>query len=80
MDDTGNVTQDRQQDVDEQVSTASSLKEDTDGGQEDGKNDLEDVTSGESHFVGWGGLSWFGCEGGLVESGRVNRSRFDVMC
>jgi hypothetical protein len=29
MDDTGNVTEDGQQDVDEEISTATTLKEDT---------------------------------------------------
>ena len=43
MDDTGNVTQDSQQDVDEQVSTAAALQEDTQRGEEDGKEDLADV-------------------------------------
>lgn len=50
VDDTGNVTQDGEQDVDAEVSTASSLQEDTDGWQDDGKNDLEDIASGEGHF------------------------------
>lgn len=52
VDDTGDVTQDGEQDVDAEVSTASSLQEDTDGRQDDGKNDLEDIASGEGHFCG----------------------------
>lgn len=64
VDDTGNVTQDTQQDVDAQVSTASSLQEDTDGRQDDGKNDLEDVGTGERHSGGsfvccFGKTTWF---------------------
>ena len=43
MDDTGNVTQDGQQDVDEEVGIAAALKEDTDRRQEDGKDDLADI-------------------------------------
>lgn len=53
MDDTRDVTQDGQQDVDEEISTASALQEDTDGRQEDGKNDLADIAGGESHVGGW---------------------------
>jgi hypothetical protein len=51
VDDTGDVTQDGQQDVDEEISTASALQEDTDGRQEDGKNDLADIAGGERHDV-----------------------------
>jgi hypothetical protein len=43
MDDSGNVTKDRQQDVDEEVCTATTLEEDTDRWEDDGKNDLADV-------------------------------------
>ena len=43
VDDTWDVTQDRQQDVDEEVGIAASLQEDTDGWQEDGKDDLADI-------------------------------------
>jgi hypothetical protein len=43
VDDAGNVTQDGQQDVDEQVSTAAALQEDTQRGEDDGKDDLADV-------------------------------------
>jgi hypothetical protein len=44
VDDTRNVTQDCQADVDEQVGTASALQEDTKRGQDDGKDDLADIT------------------------------------
>lgn len=53
MDDTRDVTQDGQQDVDEEISTAAALQKDTDGGQEDGKDDLADIAGGESHVDGW---------------------------
>jgi len=43
VDDTGDVTQDGEQDVDEEVGTASALEEDTDGRQDDGEDDLDDV-------------------------------------
>jgi hypothetical protein len=36
-------TQDCEQDVDQEVGTAASLEEDTNRGQEDGKNDLADI-------------------------------------
>lgn len=43
VDDTRDVTQNGQTDVDEQVSVASSLQEDTQWRQDDGKDDLADV-------------------------------------
>ena len=43
MDDTGNVTQDGEENVDAEVGTAAALKEDTDGREDDGKDDLADV-------------------------------------
>jgi len=49
VNDAGNIAQDCQQDVDQQVSTATSLKEDTKRWEEDGKNDLADIASSESH-------------------------------
>lgn len=53
MDDTRDVTQDGQQDVDEEISTTSALQEDTEGRQEDGKNDLADIAGGERHDGEW---------------------------
>lgn len=44
MDDTGNPTQDGQTDVDEEVSATATLQEDTQRGQDDGEDDLADVT------------------------------------
>lgn len=44
VNDTRNVTQDGQQDVDEEVCAATTLKEDSERGQENGDNDLDDVS------------------------------------
>ncbi|KAB8339166.1 hypothetical protein FH972_022101 [Carpinus fangiana] len=52
VDDAGNVTQDGQQDVDQEVSAAAGLEEDTDGGQDDGEDELDDVGAGERHGCG----------------------------
>jgi len=49
VDDTGNVTQDGEENVDAEVGTAAALKEDTDGREDDGKDDLADVAGGERH-------------------------------
>lgn len=49
VDDTREVTKDGQQDVDEEVSAAATLEEDTDGRENDGKNDLADIGGGERH-------------------------------
>lgn len=43
VDDTRDVTQDGEQDVNEEVGSASPLEEDTDGRQDDGEDDLDDV-------------------------------------
>lgn len=43
MDDTRNVTEDGQEDVDEEVSAATTLEEDSDGWDEDGEDDFDDV-------------------------------------
>ena len=43
VDDTGNITQDREQDVDEQVRAAAAFEEDTERWQDDGEDDFEDV-------------------------------------
>lgn len=47
MDDTRDVTQNRQQDVDEEVGIAAPLEEDTDRWQDNGKDDLADIAVGE---------------------------------
>ena len=43
VDDTGNITQNREQDVDEQVRAAAAFEEDTERWQDDGEDDFEDV-------------------------------------
>jgi hypothetical protein len=49
VDDAGNVTQNRQQDVDEEVGIASTLEEHTQRREDNGEDDLDDVASGEGH-------------------------------
>lgn len=44
MDDTWDIAEDGEQDVDEQVTTAAALQEDAHRWQEDGHNDFADVT------------------------------------
>jgi hypothetical protein len=46
VDDTRDITQDGQQNVDEEVGIATALKEDTKRGENDGKDDLADVADG----------------------------------
>lgn len=43
MDDTGNVTKNGQEDVDEEVGAATTLKEYTERWEENGDDDLDDV-------------------------------------
>ncbi len=43
MDDTGNITQNREQNVDEQVCAATTFEEDTKRWEDDGEDDLDDV-------------------------------------
>jgi len=52
MDDAGNVSEEGQQDVDEQVGTAATLKEDTKRWEDNGDDDFADVGSGERHIDG----------------------------
>jgi hypothetical protein len=52
VDDTREVTQDGEQDVDEEITAASALEEDTDRREDDGKDDLADVAGGERHDGG----------------------------
>lgn len=61
MNDTRYVSQDCEQDVDEQVSAASALQEDTDGWEDDGKNNLADVACGERHVGGFVMLMFLSC-------------------
>lgn len=43
VDDSGDVTKDGEEDVDEEVGAAAALEEDSEGGEEDGEDDLADV-------------------------------------
>lgn len=47
MNDARNVTQNRQQNVDEEVAAAATLEEDTKRWEDDGEDDLEDVAGGK---------------------------------
>jgi hypothetical protein len=52
VDDTGNITQAGQDDVDEEISAAAALEEYTERREEDGENDLDDVAeSGVSRML-----------------------------
>ncbi|KAK5628676.1 hypothetical protein RRF57_004391 [Xylaria bambusicola] len=46
MNDARDVTQNRQEDVDQEVGTAATLKEDTERREDDGKNNLADIAGG----------------------------------
>lgn len=46
VDDSGNVTEDGEEDVDEEVCAAAALEEDADGWEEDGDDDFADVAGG----------------------------------
>jgi len=52
VNDARDITKNRQQDVDEEIGTAASLKEDTKRWEDDGKNDLADVACCECHCEG----------------------------
>jgi len=52
VDDARNVAEDGEEDVDQDVSTASALEEYTKRWEDDGEDDLADVASGESHVGG----------------------------
>jgi len=49
VDNAGNVSENGQEDVDEEVSAAATLKENSERGDEDGEDELDDVASGERH-------------------------------
>ena len=46
VDDSGDVTEDGEEDVDEEVCATAALEEDADGREEDGEDDLADVAGG----------------------------------
>ena len=56
VDDTRDITQDCEEDVDQEISSATSLEEDTNWWEDDGKKDLADIACGERHVDGV-----FGC-------------------
>jgi hypothetical protein len=49
----GNVTQNRQQDVDEEVGIASTLEEHTQRREDNGEDDLDDVAISKVSKCGW---------------------------
>jgi len=49
VDDSGDITKNCQEDVDQQIGAAATLEENTERRQDDGQNDLADVACGESH-------------------------------
>ena len=51
VDDSGNVTQYGQEDVDEKVGIATALEEDTKGWEEDGEDDLADVATVKATLI-----------------------------
>jgi hypothetical protein len=51
MDDTGDVTQDREDDVEEEVGAAATLEEDTQRRQDDGEDDLADVAIAKVSYL-----------------------------
>lgn len=85
MDDAGDVSQDCEQDVDEQVSAASALQEDAQRWKDDGEYDLADIATGERHL---GDLWLCGCVGVWVgvfvkrsaSVGLVLQGGRDVVC
>lgn len=54
MNDTWDITQDGQKDVDKEVCVATSLKENTNRWEKDGKNDLDDIAVTSSSEIGTG--------------------------
>lgn len=54
VDDTWDVTEDSQQNVDEEVSAAATLEEDTEWWEDDSENDLADISEGVlAVFLRW---------------------------
>jgi len=48
MNNAGNVAEDGQQDVDQKVTTAAALEEDTQRWEDDGEDDLADIAVGQA--------------------------------
>lgn len=53
VDDAREITQDGEQNVDEQIRSAAALEEDAQRRQDDGKNDLADITIVALQVSGW---------------------------
>lgn len=53
VDNTRDPTQNGQTDVDQQVSTTAALQEDTQRGEDDGKNDFADITMESQQWWSW---------------------------
>ena len=51
MNDTGNVTKDGEEDVDQEIRAATALEEDTERWEDDGKDDLADVADNDPVLV-----------------------------
>jgi len=49
MNDSGNITQDREEDINEKVGVTAALQEYSEGRDKDGKKDFADVRAGERH-------------------------------
>jgi len=49
VNDTGNVTKDGEEDVDQEIRAATTLEEDTERWEDDGKDDLADIASSKRH-------------------------------
>jgi len=52
MDDTRDVAKDCQEDVDQKITVAATFEEDTQGREDDGNNNFEDIRCFERHFEG----------------------------
>lgn len=68
MDDTWDVTEDSQQNVDEEVGAAATLEEDTEWWEDDGENDLANIAEGV--------LALIRVEQNLMCSAELHRSLF----
>jgi len=84
MDDTWDVTKDCQQDVDQKVCTATTLEEDAERWEDDGKDNLADVAGSERHVDECAGRSKssFDCKSITFYARKklVSRELFVVRC
>lgn len=64
MYDSGDITKNREEDVDAKIRAATALEEDSEGRENNRNDDLADIASGESHRDGllwWFALGWVLC-------------------